>query len=90
VPFSRHYFLIYIDVMERQRVVSSVLESIGYSPETLMLEITFIGKKEIYQYHGVTTDLYEKLMAASSHGKFFNSNIKDNFPFSRSEEKRVN
>ena len=52
--------------MKRKPIVSSVLKSIGYSADTLVLEIEFVDQKDIYQYQGVTRDVYEKLIDASS------------------------
>jgi hypothetical protein len=69
--------------MKRKPVVSSVLQSIGYSAETLTLEVEFVGQKEIYQYHGVSKKIFDELMLASSHGKYFNANIKDQYKFTK-------
>ena len=69
--------------MKRKPVVSSVLQSIGYAAESLTLEVVFVGQKEVYQYHGVSQKIYDELMQASSHGKYFNANIKDRYKFTK-------
>lgn len=61
--------------MERQHVSSSNLESVGYDPATKTLEIEFLNGG-LYQYSGVPESVYQALMSASSHGQYFDSNIK--------------
>lgn len=61
--------------MERQPVSSSDLLSVGYEEENQILEIEFI-KGGIYQYYGVSIDIYDGLMNAGSKGSYFNQNIK--------------
>ncbi len=68
--------------MERQAVSSSNLVSIGYDPNSETLEVEFNGGA-IYRYFNVPSFEYERLMAASSHGIYFNANIKDTYPFER-------
>jgi hypothetical protein len=69
--------------MKRKPIVSSVLQSIGYSAETMTLEVEFAGQKEIYQYHGVSKKIFDALIEAPSHGKYFNANVKDHYKFSK-------
>ncbi|MDB5058587.1 MAG: hypothetical protein JWO59_2059 [Chloroflexi bacterium] len=64
--------------MERQPVTSSSIRSIGYDPATSMLEIEF-NNGHIYQYSGVPESQYRALLAASSRGAFFNTEIKDQY-----------
>ena len=64
--------------MERTRVSSSNIRSIGYDPEDETLEVEFVNGG-IYQYFGVPQQLYERFMAASSKGQFFSAHIRDKF-----------
>ena len=73
--------------MKRDAVTSSVILSIGYSSSIKTLEIEFIDH-HIYQYHPVLSDVYKNLMSADSHGKYFNSYIKDHYPFTRIQQHR--
>lgn len=66
--------------MERTRVSSSNLHSIGYDPSSNILEIAFLSGG-VYQYSGVNQDIYFGLMNAASHGKYFHAHIKDIYPF---------
>ncbi|MBU4075749.1 MAG: KTSC domain-containing protein [Euryarchaeota archaeon] len=61
--------------MNRQFVQSSDLQSIGYDPNTNVLEIEF-KSGGIYQYFNVPESKYEGLMKADSHGKYFDAYIK--------------
>ncbi|MFD2033822.1 KTSC domain-containing protein [Belliella marina] len=61
--------------MERQSVESSNLASVGYNVENEILEIEF-NHGGVYQYFDVPENVYEELMSASSHGQYFDRNIK--------------
>lgn len=66
--------------MKRTPVSSSNLKSVGYDPITTTLEIEFLSGR-VYQYYGVSQLVYNQLMAASSHGSFFNAYIRDNYRY---------
>ncbi len=68
--------------MERIQVSSSNLVSIGYDPDTVILEIEFM-RGIVYQYSGVPASEYDALMSAASHGMYFFANIKDRYPTTR-------
>jgi hypothetical protein len=61
--------------MERTRVSSSNLRSVGYDPEELILEIEF-HSGGVYRYFNVPLHKYEALMRASSKGTYFDAYIK--------------
>ncbi|MGH3098054.1 MAG: KTSC domain-containing protein [Streptosporangiales bacterium] len=63
--------------MQRKRVRSSVLASVGYESGTLEVEVR---GGNVYQYFIVPRHVYEELMAAPSHGSFFNTHIRDRYP----------
>jgi len=64
--------------MERQKVSSSNINSIGYDTISQTLEIEF-HNGDIYQYYNVPENVFQSLMSASSHGSFFHHNIKNNY-----------
>ncbi len=64
--------------MERTRVSSSNIRSIGYDVQDETLEVEFVNGG-IYQYFGVPQKVYERFMAASSKGSFLSSRIRDKF-----------
>jgi non-ribosomal peptide synthetase component F len=62
--------------MNRTPVNSSNLRSVGYTSNTRILEIEF-NTGTVYEYYDVPENIYQQLMAASSHGKFFHAYIKN-------------
>ncbi len=64
--------------MERIRVRSSNIRSIGYDEITHTLEIEF-HHGGIYQYYKVPKSVFEAFMATRSKGKFFFKNIKEKY-----------
>lgn len=65
--------------MERTRVQSSNISSIGYEENSRTLEIEFNTGK-IYQYSQVSENVYKALMNAPSHGSYFNANVRSAYP----------
>ncbi|RZK45139.1 MAG: KTSC domain-containing protein [Hymenobacter sp.] len=69
--------------MTRIPVTSSNLSSVGYDDNSQTLEIAF-RSGGIYQYSYVTATVYQELMDASSHGKYFDRCIKKRgYPYRR-------
>lgn len=68
--------------MQRIPVQSSNLCSVGYDEATKTLEIEF-QSGSIYRYHGVPPSVYQGLMSASSHGKYFHQHIRDVYHYTR-------
>ncbi len=68
--------------MERIPVSSRNLCSVGYDPDSQILEIEF-SHGGVYQYPGVPQAEYEGLMNAGSKGQYFHSNIKNRYPYSK-------
>lgn len=61
--------------MIRTSVSSSNLASVGYDSIAQILEVKF-KHGGIYQYSGVPASVYTDLMAASSHGQYFDQYVK--------------
>lgn len=61
--------------MNRTSVSSSNLASVGYDKNIQTLEVEFLHGG-IYQYSNVPLSVYEGLIAASSHGSYFDKNVK--------------
>lgn len=68
--------------MDRERVSSSNITSIGYDSSTQTLEIEF-HEGEVYQYYGVPENIHDELMSASSHGIYHNVNIRKSYSYTR-------
>ena len=67
--------------MKRKPVTSSVIASVGYKPDTMMLEIEFRSTGFVYRYFDVPEIEFRKLMNAESIGRYFNKNIKDDYRY---------
>ena len=63
--------------MNRIPVRSSLIASVGYKDGTL--EIAFVSKGSVYQYHDVPEAIYDELMNANSHGQYFIGMIRGAF-----------
>ena len=61
--------------MEMKNVQSSHLKAVGYDNQSQILVVQFHGGR-IYQYSNVPASEYHGLMSASSHGTYFDRNIK--------------
>lgn len=70
------------NAMVRTSVSSSNIASIGYDPGSQTLEIEFL-KSGIYQYFDVPISAHSNLMAAGSHGEYFNANIKGSYRYAK-------
>lgn len=66
--------------MNRIKVNSSNLATVGYDEKNEILEIEF-NHGGVYQYFDVPIEEYEALMNASSHGSYFHSNIRDVYEY---------
>lgn len=67
--------------MQRTKVSSTNIRSIGYDKEEKVLEIEFLAGARVYQYFGVPEALYHKMMLAKSHGRFFADFIRNQFDY---------
>ena len=61
--------------MDRQRVISRHLAAIGYDEASAVLEVEFV-QSGVYQYFAVPSEVYVGLMAAGSHGEYFDIHVK--------------
>jgi len=68
--------------MERYNVASSNIRSVGYDPQTQTLEVEFMNGT-IYQYYGVPENIYDQMMGEQSKGRFLNTYIRNQYPYSR-------
>ena len=64
--------------MINNMVLSREIEWIGYEHKRNMLQVEFIVGS-IYQYENVPETVYQEFHTAPSHGRFFESNIKNKY-----------
>lgn len=61
--------------MDRKQITSSHLASIGYDETSAILEVEFV-QGGVYQYFAVPSEVHAGLMAAGSHGEYFDIHVK--------------
>ena len=68
-----------ISHIPRERVESKVIASVGYSRRRHILEIEF-ANGAIYRYLEVAPSVYKELMNVESKARYYDTNIKGNYP----------
>jgi hypothetical protein len=69
--------------MEMTAVSSSNIAAVGYDFDSATLRIQFLHGG-VYDYQGVSSEVYDELMAAGSKGQYFDKFIKKGgYPFSK-------
>ena len=66
---------------KRIAVESNYLRSVGYDSASQVLEVEMRRGGEVYQYLDVPPEIHTDLMNAPSHGRYFNTNIKDVYAY---------
>jgi hypothetical protein len=69
-------------IMNRIPVTSSNVVSVGYDPNSQILEVEF-KNNAIYHYFDVPQHIYESLLSAESVGKFLHANVKGIYRYAR-------
>lgn len=67
-------------ILNMVSVSSSNLSSVGYENGTLYIAFRAGG---LYAYYNVPENVFNALMSASSHGKFFSQFIKNRYRYKR-------
>ena len=68
-----------ISHIPRESVASKGIASVGYSKRRHILEIQFTNGA-IYRYLEVSPSVYRELMVADSKARYYDANIKGNYP----------
>ncbi len=68
--------------MERRRVNSSKLRSVGYDEHTRTLEVE-MSNGQVFQYSGVYPEVYRRFMAAPNPTSFFDDKIAEEYSAKR-------
>jgi hypothetical protein len=66
--------------VNRTSVDSSLLVSVGYDHDRLVLE-TELTSAAVYQYLDVPESVFQELMSADSLGSYYNKNIRTNYRY---------
>jgi len=62
-------------------VQSSAIEKVSYDPDAQTLFATFRDSGRTYAYDGVPEEVYDSLLFSDSLGAYFNTHIRDCFPY---------
>jgi len=68
--------------MERKKVSSGSIRSVGYDERSRVLELEFSDGR-ITQYSGVSAELHRRLMSSPSMVSYFRDNIEESFTAKR-------
>lgn len=68
--------------MERKRVSSSNIRSVGYNEKMRILEVEF-NNGGVYQYSSVPPEIHRRFVTASSIGSFFKDSIEEDYSCKR-------
>jgi hypothetical protein len=64
--------------MERRKVSSSKIRSVGYEERARILEVEHTDGS-VFQYAGVSQELYRRMMAAPSIASFYQDRVEEDF-----------
>jgi len=64
--------------MERKRVNSSKIRSVGYDEKSQVLEVEF-SNRQVYQYVKVYPEVYRRFMAAPNPASFYDDKIAEEY-----------
>lgn len=68
--------------MQRKRVNSTRLRSVGYDERSQTLEVE-LSNGQVYQYSRVSTEVYRRFMAAPNPTSFFDDRIAEEYTVRR-------
>ena len=68
--------------MDRKKVSSSSIRSVGYDERNRVLEVEF-NDGRVNQYSGVSAEVHRRLVSAPSIVSYFRDNVDESFPAKR-------
>ena len=68
--------------MERKKVSSSSIRSVGYDERTRLLEVEFSDGR-VTQYSGVSAEIHRRMMSTPSIVSYFRDNVEESFAAKR-------
>ena len=68
--------------MERKKVNSSSIRTVGYDERGRVLEVEF-NDGRVNQYTGVSPEVHRRLISAPSIVSYFRDNVEESFPAKR-------
>ena len=71
--------------IEMKHVQSSLLDQVGYDPETKTLAIQMNNSSDVYYYEDVPQAVYDGFLAADSKGAYYVKHIKGQYKTDKAE-----
>lgn len=68
--------------MDRKRISSGNIRSVGYDARSRVLEIEF-SSGSVIQYSGVSDEIHRRFVNSPSPGSYFRDNVEENFSSKR-------
>ena len=68
--------------MERKKVSSSSIRSVGYDERARLLEVEFSDGR-VTQYSGVSAEIHRRMMSTPSIVSYFRDNVEESFTAKR-------
>lgn len=68
--------------MERKKVSSSSIRSVGYDERARLLEVEFSDGR-VTQYSGVSAEIHRRMMSTPSIVSYFRDNVEESFAAKR-------
>ena len=68
--------------MDRKKVSSGSIRSVGYDERNRVLEVEF-NDGRVNQYSGVSAEVHRRLVSAPSIVSYFRDNVEESFPVKR-------
>ncbi|SLM62934.1 MULTISPECIES: KTSC domain-containing protein [Dickeya] len=68
--------------MQRKRVSSTELFSVGYDAQNSTLEVELLNGS-LYRYKNVALMIYEELMASNAKARYYARYIRNSFPYDK-------
>ena len=68
--------------MNRTPVESSMINAVGYDEQARQLEVEF-RNGQVYRFSNVPADIHSQMMSAPSVGKYFGTNVRGKFSYSK-------
>lgn len=68
--------------MLRLPINCRIIATVGYQSADELLELEF-NNGQVYQYEGVSVEVYRRMMGSPKPGEFYREHIRHHFPYRR-------
>ena len=68
---------------EMQMIDSTMIEAVGYEPDTQQLHVRFAKSGDTYVYYAVEEWVFSGMLESESKGQYFNATVRDAYQFEK-------